>query len=303
MAGRVHCPNCEKGYTWKPELAGRKVKCRCGGVFRVAESDPAKGAAEAGPAAEQAPEGDIFEMEEAPTTNAGGALPAFDLAEAPPLPAAAAARKEKRTCSSCGAVIADRAVICVNCGMNLSTGRKVRVSDGLSTSERASKNKQDYMRTQYMYPGIALVVGAIMLVGAAYLQFVSAGDGVAMQGVTLGATVFGVMMLTAVETVAMLIGCLIAAKLIGVGFGSLGSAMVKLPACFVVPAAIDLIVSSLTGFGLFGWGAGIFTYYIMLRLLFDLEEQETVLVIAIVWLTKLVIGFAIGSMLSSMLGG
>src|SRR5256714_2049909 len=37
QAGNFACETCGKEYRWKPELAGKRVKCKCGGVM----TDPA----------------------------------------------------------------------------------------------------------------------------------------------------------------------------------------------------------------------------------------------------------------------
>ncbi|HRK31018.1 MAG TPA: hypothetical protein PLD59_08050, partial [Tepidisphaeraceae bacterium] len=39
--GRFSCEGCEKTYGWKAELAGRKVKCKCGTVMVVPVEAPA----------------------------------------------------------------------------------------------------------------------------------------------------------------------------------------------------------------------------------------------------------------------
>lgn len=41
MKIQVACESCNKSYSVKPELAGRRVKCKqCGHQFRIPESDP-----------------------------------------------------------------------------------------------------------------------------------------------------------------------------------------------------------------------------------------------------------------------
>src|SRR3954470_19114902 len=35
MSERFHCPSCQKDYRWKPELAGKRAKCKCGETFEV----------------------------------------------------------------------------------------------------------------------------------------------------------------------------------------------------------------------------------------------------------------------------
>src|SRR5436190_18637605 len=44
MAGSptsIVCPSCGKRYAYKPELAGKRVKCKCGGVISVPAPPPA----------------------------------------------------------------------------------------------------------------------------------------------------------------------------------------------------------------------------------------------------------------------
>jgi hypothetical protein len=35
----LECPACRKQYSWKPELAGRKLKCKCGTAFTAPAAD------------------------------------------------------------------------------------------------------------------------------------------------------------------------------------------------------------------------------------------------------------------------
>lgn len=80
------CPYCGKLYRWKPEMAGRSAKCACGAKLVV----PA----------------------EAPKSVA--------VPVAPPAPVAS-----QSTCPGCGAALSPGAVLCVNCGFNLKTGKKL----------------------------------------------------------------------------------------------------------------------------------------------------------------------------------
>src|SRR5438034_383925 len=38
---KFSCKNCGKSYKWKPEFAGRKVKCKCGYVMTAPAAPPA----------------------------------------------------------------------------------------------------------------------------------------------------------------------------------------------------------------------------------------------------------------------
>ena len=40
QAGNFACESCGKEYRWKPELAGKRVKCKCGGVMTVPAAAP-----------------------------------------------------------------------------------------------------------------------------------------------------------------------------------------------------------------------------------------------------------------------
>src|SRR5437867_3970116 len=70
---RFACEGCKKTYRWKPELAGKKVKCKCGTVMTCPAQEP-------GAAVE-----DLYDL--APEENAQNARPA-------PAPARPAAEEE-----------------------------------------------------------------------------------------------------------------------------------------------------------------------------------------------------------------
>jgi hypothetical protein len=38
---KFNCSSCGKEYRWKPELAGKKAKCKCGNVIPVPTKAPA----------------------------------------------------------------------------------------------------------------------------------------------------------------------------------------------------------------------------------------------------------------------
>lgn len=86
------CDGCNRRYSWKPELAARKVRCKCGQVLTV----PDDVSAEADP---------LYEMEQlaAPAATPAGVI----------------------ACPSCSAAIAPEAVLCVQCGYNMKTGQRL----------------------------------------------------------------------------------------------------------------------------------------------------------------------------------
>ena len=38
--GQFSCDTCGKSYRWKPEIAGRKAKCKCGAVMLCPSAEP-----------------------------------------------------------------------------------------------------------------------------------------------------------------------------------------------------------------------------------------------------------------------
>src|SRR6476660_6093452 len=54
---KFNCSKCGKEYRWKPELAGKKAKCKCGAVVPVPAQAPAAPRAAAKPAAKPKPAG------------------------------------------------------------------------------------------------------------------------------------------------------------------------------------------------------------------------------------------------------
>lgn len=81
MSDAIQCPSCGKRYAYKPELAGRKVKCKCGGVITVPQPAPESAAEE---------EFDFSDYSAASYENEPSAAPA-QAAPAQPAPSAAPA--------------------------------------------------------------------------------------------------------------------------------------------------------------------------------------------------------------------
>jgi DNA-directed RNA polymerase subunit RPC12/RpoP len=111
--GRFSCAACGRSFSWKPELAGKRVKCKCGEKLTVPATDPAA-------EMEPAPDGfdDLMALAEGAPASDNGYAPA---AVAAPVGGGSA-------CPSCGSRVDAAAVICVNCGHNLKTGKKLKTS-------------------------------------------------------------------------------------------------------------------------------------------------------------------------------
>ncbi|MBI1369651.1 MAG: zinc-ribbon domain-containing protein [Planctomycetes bacterium] len=133
---KIVCEGCGKQYAWKESLAGKKVKCKCGHVMRIPDKPPVEDDG-LGP----------LELEFADTPS--------HLAPPPPPPPKAKPAEPKPPaidtddisfmdvpakapepavpeggCPSCGAPLADGAVICIQCGFNVKAGKKLGTEKG-----------------------------------------------------------------------------------------------------------------------------------------------------------------------------
>ncbi|MGB7156785.1 MAG: hypothetical protein WBD40_01885, partial [Tepidisphaeraceae bacterium] len=103
--GKFTCSGCGKSYKWKPELAGKKVKCKCGTVM----------SAPAAPPVEEEREVDLDGLYELAAEEKKSAK-----------------RQQEEPvgfrCPSCHSDIAIGAVLCTSCGFNLKTGSKASAS-------------------------------------------------------------------------------------------------------------------------------------------------------------------------------
>ena len=107
MGIRVHCPACGARYEVAEKYAGGKAKCgKCGAVIRVARAEDSAASDDPGGHAVKAPD-------QAPVRGASD---------------------EDSHCPECAAPLAPNAVLCVKCGFDLRSGRKI-------ASERAARKR------------------------------------------------------------------------------------------------------------------------------------------------------------------
>jgi hypothetical protein len=104
MDPKFGCKQCGKTYKWKPEFAGKKVKCKCGYVMTA----PAK--VETAAAAADEPDLDAL----------------YDLADAGQ--AAAAAAPAMVRCPACTGEMEPGTQVCPSCGFNLKTGKRAKAA-------------------------------------------------------------------------------------------------------------------------------------------------------------------------------
>lgn len=119
-SGIVKCAQCGKAFRWKPDLAGRKVRCNaCQQVFVMPASPPGAGTPPA----------------RADTSSTENDDSGYELnMDAAPLQSPAKQAGGKK-CPSCGQSIRPEAVICINCGFHLKEGKKLSTDIGVTQQE------------------------------------------------------------------------------------------------------------------------------------------------------------------------
>ena len=292
-----NCPKCGKRWTWKPPLAGKKVKCRCGAVFAVPAKPPAPSAAPRPPAPAKPPASANPALL-APIT-ASIAPPdqedsLYDLApgvekiEPPPKPLpvaqeAPAAAPPKKAIARI-----------LNYGGN----------PGLAAAAKPAAQRADIgdiwegNKVKNLIVPISLVVAACALNVCVNLFFSqNASRSMAIAAIDMGVRV-------GVDVPVMLLACFIAAKLLDVSFGPVGPAILKLCSIAVAPEGImslfllaGILLGGAHGSGallgglyglLIGWAASLFLYWWLFYYYFDLQFTEILKTVLIAWGLRIV---------------
>lgn len=325
----IICPNCLTNYRWDPNAAGMKVKCKCGAVIRIPHDssgqvtiermpgdsysatslDPAQKPLPASPETEAMPDELIDESGEFD-------LDELDTSELVPTDTGSV-NKLKATpgrCPSCGHSVAAHAVLCMNCGYNLSIGRKIKTTvQVVESSEEAARTpasvlsgadkvlrdlkhkqeiEQEMLRrhriTEWVLPMILLAVGPPSLTIAAFLLTKNWQVGLLATGFLMGIELILMMPL-------LLLSLVVAAHIGGISFGSLWSALLKIAAISWGPGALAdivvLMVMAIIAAQMFLGAMAVFVVYAIfmgppIAFLFDLDMQETRLTIGIITIIR-----------------
>jgi len=134
------------------------------------------------------------------------------------------------------------------------------------------------------------------MVGAAVV--IIGGVIVSMGGVEAAAGSWAQLALsTGIGVGLMLVALFITARLMGIGFGPVDSAIIKLTAIYLLPSAIQLAILATTGIGFIGWLVSIVLYLVLLGWLFDLELSETLICAVVIFMVNFVAGYVTMMML------
>jgi hypothetical protein len=287
------CESCGKSYRWRPDFAGKKLKCGCGNVMHLTTPPP--------PPPPPADEiySDVADTPLTPAPRRG----------APPAPAAA-----DGACPECSSPVAPGAALCVNCGFNLRTGAKVETQvlsgapktgapktgkkkkkaapkgPGMGKGEFTSFAQRRILAddpeevaakarwNDLYWPTIALAVGLVL----------SIVDGVWGPGSSDWKYVVTSVMVTGlINVVFSFIGVLITSKLLSIGLGNFQTALLKVSAIALAPGAIsDIIINKMPSGWAIGWVVSIVLYVGMFNKFFDMDMMETMICAAIIWVMR-----------------
>jgi hypothetical protein len=264
---KLVCTQCAKSYVWKPEYAGRTLKCKCGASIKapaVASSvaAPAAKAGAAPPARPPAavasappPDDDIEKML--------GEATEYDVKDEPLTATRPVSRVAAVTMMPAGGAAAVAAPASPLLGYASSIRKPV------DEATEASKITDIYI------PVALIAVGLLAYIWDAHLWGISNPVSIALF----------IAIKSVINLVLVFTALLIAVKLIDLGLGPMGPALLKIAAVAVLPGAAGDIITIYT-LGLVAWGITILMYWGLLYYLFDMEASEFMITTGILWVVQ-----------------
>jgi hypothetical protein len=289
MDPKFACNECGKTYKWKPEFAGKKVKCKCGYVMTAPKAPVT---------APPADEPDLDAL--------------YDLADAGQQAVAAAPAMIR--CPSCTGEMEPGTQVCPSCGFNLKTGKRAKAAAAASGAGGGGGRRGGAVGpSSAVIPSggggaaVATAPGSSIAAFQAFgkprkglqqdpentgmmsefilpIIFIVVGLGVALAHATMfNATTMSIgdaMMQTGTRLVLSLVLMTVAGALCiqwgEIAFGSPGPAALKLSALAIGPSAVAFLVSSLLNdhWGLVGFFLAFGMYFTMCHYLFEWDMSE-----------------------------
>jgi hypothetical protein len=175
---------------------------------------------------------------------------------------------------------AGRIVRCPDCKV------KLRLPGELTADEKPRRKKRRRIEDEesiepsetpeWVAPSIILGLGLVLSVGS-----------LAVAGGTVGAAVGAIIVVLRLVTSVPLgiAGLFIVAPLLGVSFGTIGMAILKLAAINVLNVAI-MLMADFSGAGMIGFAFGAMINWLLFKWLFELEFSETMISLTIIGLIQ-----------------
>jgi hypothetical protein len=308
--GKFSCGKCGKSYKWKPELAGKKVKCKCGNVMAAPKEEP------------------VAEQQDVDLDGL------YELA-------AEEKKSSKRQhadaggfrCPSCHTDLAPGAVVCTLCGFNLKTGSRATATrpahtvfaggggggGGAAVAAQANAVPSAMVgygtRATNTGPVEVDYIGdnplrdfgvpaALLLAGVGVLAFQEAGGG----SITDALPRIGLSLI--INLIFSFIGMFAVMRLFEVSFGAPGPAIIKAAACCVLPPAIAGVIGGMVGSDSFFVRMMVSAILMMpltyacFYFMFDMDFDEVIYLVVVIWLVnQWVVTFLLSMILSGGSGG
>ena len=270
---RFSCDGCAKSYPWKPELTGKKAKCKCGAILTVP---------------------DLSEPE--PSTDDPPALPddgIFDFIDS--APEVASTRAE--------ALRGSVAIPVTQAAKPRAAGVAVLPYRSAPTQRERNRERErmgsihDLKRDVYIPTG--LIVGSFLAYFAWLLIHGNANS-------TGSLAIYGLIMIVmfAVKTVFMIVAAFVVASVASVSFGPFWTAVLKLAAVAIAPDIFATILEEaigVPGAWMIASALALAFYWILISQLFNMDAGEAWIVVVLFGFLRWVLTFVIGMMLMGML--
>lgn len=279
------CGGCSKSYKWKPELAGKKVRCKCGQVIEVPQAAPAEDA-------------DLYDLAPDPTP----AKPPKPSNLSNPADPSNPPRVVSQPVPGAAAAAAPAAPI-------LAYHRPSPVAAATSGPRRAANDEllnQIGSPVRDLYVPIALAILGVVLTYIHYMVMENESFTVA------SVYVFGT---TVINLVFIFLGLLAAVKWMDLGLGPIGTAAIKIVGIAIFPGSVSLLLGNFSlggGAFYFSLTASLLITYGLLSAFFDMDLGEAMMATSLIWVIQTFVGSMLfvalmhgfgGPMLSGIGGG
>ena len=248
-AGKFSCDACGKSYSWKAALAGRRVKCKCGGVMTVPASDPA--------AVEESLPPDFEDL--------------YALAEGTPIaesvtPPAFTRGKAGGGDESGGAAVPALATA--------GAGRKPSPMLGYAqmAPKRHGNDEDQRSGDVFFHPVKDLYIPAGLVVAGTVMSYLAL---VFRHDFSPGAALFSVGVMTLISLALTVPAILATVKMFDLGLGPIGPGVLKIAACAILPGAVGELMGMIFGNGAAGGYIGwCISYIATLGIFMKLLEMD-----------------------------
>jgi hypothetical protein len=191
-------------------------------------------------------------------------------------------------CPKCNASLefadsaAGRIVRCSGCRVKLRLPGELSEDEPPRRKKRRGKPVEDEPTEptgtpEWLAPTVILTIGLILTIG----NLAVAGGN---EGAATGATIVGLRLLTAVPL--SIAGMFIVAPLLGITFGGIGTAILKLAAINVLTLSVVVMAESTGAGGILGYAIAAPIGWLLFKWLFELEFTETMISLTVIWLIQ-----------------